>query len=85
MNRELRKVRKWLDSNHLALNIDKTNFVIFYSPQKKVDPVILKIGKKKIRNENCVKFLGVLLDCPGNTTWLNYQRSLLGQLKFFKK
>ena len=23
MNRELRKVRKWLDANHLALNIDK--------------------------------------------------------------
>ena len=63
MNRELRKVRKWLDANHLALNIDKTNFVIFHSPQKKItEPVILKIGKKTIRNENCVKFLGVLLD-----------------------
>ena len=63
MNRELRKVRKWLDANHLALNIDKTNFVIFHSPQKIIlDPVILKIGKKKISNENCVKFLGVLLD-----------------------
>ena len=24
MNRELRKVRKWLDANHLALNIGKT-------------------------------------------------------------
>ena len=34
MNRELRKVRKWLDANHLALNIDKTSFVIFHSPQK---------------------------------------------------
>ena len=57
MNRELRKVRKWLDANHLALNIDKTNFVIFHSPQTIVlDPVILKIGKKKIRNENRFKF-----------------------------
>ena len=63
MNRGLRKVKKWLDRNHLALNIDETDFVIFYSPQKKIaDPVILKIGKKKSRNENCVKFLGVLLD-----------------------
>ena len=63
MKRKLRKVRKWLDANHLALNIDKTDFVIFHSPQKIIlDPVILKIGKKKICNENCVKFLGVLLD-----------------------
>ena len=47
MNREVTKVSKWLDANHLALNIDKTNFVIFHSPQKKiVGPVILKIGKK---------------------------------------
>ena len=63
INRDLRKVRKWLEANHLALNTDKTNFVIFHSPQKKIaEPVILKIGTKKIRNENCVKFLGVLLN-----------------------
>ena len=71
MNRELRKVRKWLDANHLALNIDKSNIVIFHSLQKKiVDHVVLKIGKKNIGNENCVKFLGVLLDSrlSGNIT-----------------
>ena len=27
VNRELRKVRKWLEENRLALNIGKTNFV----------------------------------------------------------
>ena len=26
MNHELKKVKKWLDANRLALNIDKTNF-----------------------------------------------------------
>ena len=63
MNRKLRKVRKWLDAKHQALNIDKTNFVIFHYPQKIIlGPVILNIGKKKIRNKSCVKFLGVLLD-----------------------
>ena len=35
MNRELRKVKKWLDANQLALNIDKTNFVIFIPLRKK--------------------------------------------------
>ena len=28
VNRELRKGRKWLEANRLALNVDKTNFVI---------------------------------------------------------
>ena len=33
LNRELRKVRKWLEANRLALNIEKTNFVLFHSFQ----------------------------------------------------
>ena len=71
MNRELRKVRKWLDVNHLARNIDKTNFVIFHSPQKiTLDPVILKIGKKKFVMKIVSNFWVFCLTqvCPGNTT-----------------
>ena len=63
VNKELRKVRKWLEANRLALNIDKTNFVIFHSPQNiPNDRVIIKFGRKKVNQETCVKFLGVLLD-----------------------
>ena len=63
VNKELRKVRKWLEANRLALNIDKTNFVIFHSPQNiPNDHVIIKFGRKKVNQETCVKFLGVLLD-----------------------
>ena len=63
MNRELRHVKKWLDANKLALNIDKTNFVVFHSPAKiLMEPIILKFGRKKISGANKVKFLGVLLD-----------------------
>ena len=59
VNRELRKVRKWLEANRLALNIDKTNFVIFHSQQSKItDQIVLRIGRKKINQESCVKFLG---------------------------
>ena len=36
LNRELRKVRKWLEANRLALNIEKTNFVLFHSYQCKL-------------------------------------------------
>ena len=63
LNRELRKVRKWLEANRLALNIEKTNFVLFHSSQGKlIQTIILKIGKNKIKQETHVRFLGVLLD-----------------------
>ena len=63
VNRELRKVRKWLETNRLALNIEKTNFVLFHSNKRKVIlPIFLKIGRRKIKEENYVRFLGVLLD-----------------------
>ena len=63
MNRELRHDKKWLEANKLALNIEKTNFVVFHSPFKKfAKPIILKFGRKKITRANHVKFLSVLLD-----------------------
>ena len=63
MNRELRKIRKWLAANRLALNIEKTNYVIFHSSNRKIsEPISIKIGRKRIRGVNTVKFLGVLSD-----------------------
>ena len=62
VNKELQKMRKWLESNRLTLNIDKTNFVIFHSAGKEICDITIKIGKKKIHRENHVHFLGVLLD-----------------------
>ena len=48
VNKELRKVRKWLEVIRLALNIDKTKFVIFHSPQNILnDRVIIKFGRKR--------------------------------------
>ena len=68
MNRGLKKVRKWLDANRLSLNIDKTFFVVFHSPQiKPVEPVVIRFGKKIIKRESCVKFLGIMLDA--NLSW----------------
>ena len=67
-NRELRKVRKWLEANRLALNIDKTNFVIFHSQRQRLtERIVLKIGRKKIKEESYVKFLGIMLDA--NLSW----------------
>ena len=63
VNRELRKVRKWLEANRVALNIDKTNFVLFHSSQRNLtEHIVLKIGNKKLKQESHARFLGVLLD-----------------------
>ena len=53
----------WLDVNKLSLNIDKTNFIMFKSPQHtSPESVNIKIGNLPIKQNCYVKFLGVLLD-----------------------
>ena len=68
VNKELKKVKIWLDVNKLSLNIDKTNFIIFKSPRHfSPDKVSIKIGNFPINQTCYVKFLGVLLD--ENLSW----------------
>ena len=68
VNRELRKVRKWLETNRLALNTDKTNFVILHSQKQRLtEHTVLKIGRKKIKEEPYIEFLGKMLD--SNLSW----------------
>ena len=63
VNRELRKVRKWLEENRLSLNIGKTNHVIFHSHAKRIDEFIqIKLGRKPIKRVHHIKYLGVLVD-----------------------
>jgi hypothetical protein len=63
VNKELNKIFQWLCSNRLALNISKTNFVIFHPFNKPMKEVItLKINKKAIAEEQCVEYLGILID-----------------------
>ena len=57
MNRELKKVRKWLDANRLSLNIDKTNFVVFHAPQiKLVEPVVIRFVRRRLNVKAVLNF-----------------------------
>ena len=68
VNREQKKIKKWLDANRLALNITKTNYVIFHSPSKMIEQFIrIKLGSKSIDRANSVKYLGILVD--STLTW----------------
>ena len=88
VNRELRKVRKWLEANRLSLNISKTNYVIFYSSARKVSEFVrIKLGSKIISQEDYVKYLGILIDAI--LTWKHHitelSKNWLGQLASFSR
>ena len=67
LNMQLRKFNQCLCANKLSLNIDKSNFVIFRPPQKKIEYTVkLQINNKIIEERKCIKYLGIFIDCHLN-------------------
>ena len=63
INKELGKLQLWLNVNRLALNISKTNYVIFHPFNKPLkQKITLKIRKKSISQQNYIKYLSVIID-----------------------
>ena len=66
INGELKLISHWFQTNRLSLNVNKTNFIIFTSPQKKYDLNIvtdqISINGTLIKQVQSTKFLGVYLD-----------------------
>lgn len=58
----LTKISEWFATNHLYLNIEKTNWIRFHNRQKTVFPLNLKINTNILPIANEVKFLGIYLD-----------------------
>ena len=60
VNEELKKLSLWLNLNRLALNVGKTNFVIFRSCQKVPNHyVTLLMNKKALQQKDHVKYISV--------------------------
>ena len=75
INKELRKLYLWLNINHLSLNIDKTNFVIFHPYNKPSEHnVTIKINNKAINKKESIKYLGVIVDSKLETTYYLYNK-----------
>ena len=73
VNQELKLLSLWLNINRLALNVSKTNFVIFRSIKRPLyHNVTLILNRKAIAQKDHVKYLGVLMD--QHLTW-KYQIS----------
>ena len=46
LNKELKKLKMWLNVNRLALNVSKTNFVIFAPVNKPMKSITILINKQ---------------------------------------
>ena len=54
---------QWLQANKIALNVNKTDIVIFRSPRKQITKKMnFRLSGQKIRQKTCTKYLGVLID-----------------------
>ena len=61
LNNELTKITDWLSSNKLSLNVKKTKFMVFHTPQRRVNYPTLKLNNVNIKRLSQFNFLGVIL------------------------
>ena len=80
INVELINVNSWLCANKLSLNVDKSSFVVFHPPQRKIIPSFnLTINGIHLKRDFCIKYLGVLID--SNLSWKSQVDSIVKKIK----
>ena len=62
INKELKIIKEYLIANGLSINTEKTTFLHFVPKNKKRNKLEIKIGDKEIKEVECLRFLGVLID-----------------------
>ena len=67
INNELQKVNRWLVSNKLSLNVNKTKYMLFYKHPKIVTDLNVQINNNSISRVNTFNFLGLYIH--SNITW----------------
>ena len=61
--KDLTQLADWFKANKMALNINKTNYMLFKSNKNMdITHFSLMIGNSKITQVNCTKFLGIMID-----------------------
>ena len=81
INVELNNIHIWLCANKLSLNIEKSNFVIFHPPQKRLQShnFSLAINNKQLKREFCVRYLGILID--SNLNWKDQVEGIVKKIR----
>ena len=70
LNSELNKINEWMSSNKLSLNVKKTKYMIFHTPQRHVTYPSLYINNVNIERVIQFNFLGLILN--SQLTWKSH-------------
>ena len=62
INNDLSRISEWLHVNKLCLNANKSKFMLFHSPNKKIDITSIEINCTEVDCVDSFNFLGILLD-----------------------
>ena len=62
INQELRKVETWLKCNKLALNVKKTQAIIYQKPNENSSKIQVQLAGKQLKFSNNINFLGIIFD-----------------------
>ena len=67
VNSQIPLVYNWLCANKLSLNIEKTNYIIFHPPQKKINyQMKVSLNGNFLKQEYNSSYLGIVVDCHLN-------------------
>jgi hypothetical protein len=64
VNTDLSNLYYWLNANKLSLNVNKTNFILFHQPKKKLpkQSFDIQINRQPINQVNSICLLGITID-----------------------
>ena len=69
MKRDLGRVRNWIHSNGLSLNVAKTQLMVLSRRGRREEAVAvqMKVNEVELQQQDCVRYLGVEID--RDLTW----------------
>ena len=78
INSEMKKVADWLVANLLSPNCDKSKFMLFYKPPRKIHIPNIKLNNNDIDHVKEFKFLGLLIN--NNLTWKTHVNKICNKM-----
>ena len=78
INSEMKKVADWLAANLLSPNCDKSKFMLFYKPPRKIHIPNIKLNNNDIDHVKEFNFLGLLIN--NNLTWKTHVNNICNKM-----
>ena len=80
VNTQLSEIYHWLCVNKLSLNIDKSDYVIFHPPQRKLNyEMQIFVNTQKLKCVSNTTYLGVSIDC--HLDWKSHVSNISKKIK----